>query len=76
MPAGRLDTPVQSGGCDEALESRSSAVLVIGAVGVYGGFPRGADLRAFDPSAMARLETAMWRDCYEKHYPGSPGHTK
>jgi len=26
-------------------------------------------LRAFDPAAMARLETAMWRDYYDKHYP-------
>src|SRR5437868_13635777 len=28
-----------------------------------------ADLRAFDPVEVAQLETAMWRDCYEKRYP-------
>ena len=44
-------------------------VLAIGAVGIYAGFPRKADLRAFDPAGMARLETEMWRDYYEKHYP-------
>jgi hypothetical protein len=36
--------------------------LVIGATGIYLCWPRNADLRAFDPAAMARLETAMWRD--------------
>jgi hypothetical protein len=25
-------------------------------------------LRSFDPAEMSRLETAMWRDYYEKHY--------
>jgi hypothetical protein len=42
--------------------------LAIGAVGIYACWPRKADLRAFDPAAMAQLETAMWRDYYEKHY--------
>jgi hypothetical protein len=41
----------------------------IGAAGIYLCLPRKADLRAFDPAEMARLETAMWRDYYEKHYP-------
>jgi hypothetical protein len=41
----------------------------IAAAGMYLCWPRKADLRAFDPAAMARLETAMWRDYYEKHYP-------
>jgi hypothetical protein len=44
------------------------AVAVV-AVAIYVGFPRQVDLRAFDPAEMARLETAMWRDYYEKHYP-------
>jgi hypothetical protein len=35
----------------------------------YACWPRNADLRVFDPAAMARLETAMWRDYYEKRYP-------
>jgi CBS domain len=29
---------------------------------------RRADLIIFDPAAMARLETSMWRHCYEKRY--------
>jgi hypothetical protein len=44
-------------------------VLAVGAAGLYLCWPRKADLRAFDPAEMARLETAMWRDYYEKHYP-------
>jgi hypothetical protein len=43
--------------------------LAIGIAGAYACWPRKADLRAFNPAAMARLETAMWRDYYEKHYP-------
>lgn len=37
-------------------------------VAAYAGIPREADLRAFDPAEMARLETAMWRDYYDKRY--------
>jgi hypothetical protein len=43
--------------------------LAVGVFGLYICWPRGADLRAFDPAAMARLETAMWRNYYDKHYP-------
>jgi hypothetical protein len=43
--------------------------LLITAVAVYTTFPRNADLHSFDPDGMAHLETAMWRDYYEKHYP-------
>jgi hypothetical protein len=43
--------------------------FLIAAVAAYACWPRNADLRAFDPAEMARLETAMWRDYYEKHYP-------
>jgi hypothetical protein len=43
--------------------------LICGAIGSYAGWPRRADLRAFDPAGMARLEAAMWRDYYEKRYP-------
>ena len=39
--------------------------LALAAAAAYAGWPRAADLRAFDPAAMARLETAMWRDYYE-----------
>ncbi|MBH5397438.1 hypothetical protein HZZ13_06485 [Bradyrhizobium sp. CNPSo 4010] len=34
----------------------------------YAAIPRQADLRAFDPAEMARLEAAMWRDYYDKRY--------
>jgi hypothetical protein len=40
--------------------------LVLGAAFI--AWPRRADLRAFEPSGMARLETAMWRDYYERRY--------
>jgi hypothetical protein len=41
-------------------------LLVVLAAAAWGGWPRRADLRAFEPAEMARLETAMWRDYYEK----------
>src|SRR5262245_28591476 len=37
-------------------------------LGVYASWPRNADLRRFEPAEIARLETAMWRDYYEKRY--------
>jgi hypothetical protein len=40
--------------------------LLLGAAFV--AWPRRADLRAFEPAGMAQLETAMWRDYYEKRY--------
>ncbi len=43
--------------------------LLAGAAALYAGWPRTADLRAFDPAEIARLETAMWRDYYDKRYP-------
>jgi len=43
--------------------------LAVAAIGAYACWPRKADLRSFDPAEMARLETAMWRDYYDKHYP-------
>ncbi|MCG2666005.1 hypothetical protein ACFPFP_03565 [Bradyrhizobium sp. GCM10023182] len=46
------------------LGAAAAAVLVA----AYAGIPRQADLRAFDPGEMARLETAMWRDYYDKRY--------
>jgi len=42
--------------------------LLFGAVAAYGSWPRKADLRAFEPAEIARLETAMWRDYYEGRY--------
>jgi len=35
---------------------------------LYAVIPRNSDLRDFDPQRMARRETAMWRDYYDKHY--------
>lgn len=43
--------------------------LATAAAAVYAVWPRKADLRGFDPAGMARLETAMWRDYYDEHYP-------
>jgi hypothetical protein len=48
--------------------------LICGAIGISAGWPRKADLRAFDPAMMARLKTAMWRDYYEKRYPALSYH--
>ena len=42
--------------------------LLFGAIGAYASWPRQADLRGFEPAEIARLETAMWRDYYEKRY--------
>jgi len=44
------------------------AVALLAIVAAYIAIPRQADLTAFDPDAMARLETSMWRDYYEKRY--------
>jgi len=42
--------------------------LVLGAIVAYGLWPRAADLRGFEPAEIARLETAMWHDYYDKRY--------
>jgi hypothetical protein len=45
------------------------AVIAVSALAAaYICIPRHADLTRFDPPAMARLETAMWRHYYEKRY--------
>jgi hypothetical protein len=46
------------------LGTTAAAALVV----AYAVIPRQADLRSFDPSEIARLETAMWRDYYDKRY--------
>lgn len=55
-----------------AQSDRQSYKIAIGLfvlVGLlYVGMPRHADLRAFDPQQMAKRETAMWRDYYDKRY--------
>jgi hypothetical protein len=35
---------------------------------IYASFPRHPDLAGFKADTVARLETAMWRDYYEKRY--------
>ncbi len=42
------------------------AIFLVGAA--YAAVPRHADLTSFDPQAMARDETLMWRHYYEKRY--------
>ena len=44
------------------------ALLPILLIAAFACWPRRPDLRAFDSAGMARLETAMWRDYYEKRY--------
>ncbi|HVQ71106.1 MAG TPA: hypothetical protein VMT08_26735 [Bradyrhizobium sp.] len=48
--------------------------LVVVASGAYAAWPRHADLRGFEPAEIARLETAMWRDYYDKRYVALFGH--
>jgi hypothetical protein len=47
-----------------------AAVLLafVAATAAYAAIPRRADLTSFDPQAMARLETSMWRHYYEQRY--------
>jgi len=42
-------------------------LILLGAVFVF--YPRHPSLTVFDAAVMARAETAMWRDYYEKRYP-------
>ena len=48
--------------------------LLLGAIGTYASWPRHADLRSFEAAGIARLETAMWRDYYERRYVALFGH--
>jgi hypothetical protein len=58
-----------------ALSRKTRLFVVCFAIGalillaLYACYPRRADLTAFDPGAMARAETLMWRHYYEKRYP-------
>ncbi|WKA25723.1 hypothetical protein [Bradyrhizobium roseum] len=49
-------------------------VLAVVASGGYAAWPRYGDLRGFEPAEIAELETAMWRDHYEKRYLALFGH--
>jgi hypothetical protein len=50
------------------------AIVLAVVWGGYASWPRQADLRGFEPAQIARLETAMWRDYYEKRYVALFGH--
>ena len=51
------------------LRTLAMIVGLLTAIGyAYALYPRHPDLRAFDPAAMARSETAMWQHYYEKRY--------
>ena len=58
--------------------SRKAVILtlafVVVAIGAYAAWPRHADLRGFEPAEIARLETTMWRDYYDKRYVALFGH--
>jgi hypothetical protein len=44
-------------------------LVVLAVIGLaYALWPRQGDLRTFDPAAVARLETSMWRDYYGHDY--------
>jgi hypothetical protein len=43
-------------------------LAIVLAAAAYVCIPRHADLTKFDPSALAQLETSMWRHYYEKRY--------
>ena len=59
--------------------NRRTVILTLALVfalpcGAYASWPRHADLRGFEPAEIARLETAMWRDYYDKRYVALFGH--
>jgi hypothetical protein len=71
-PAGFARPEVIAPRFQMAIMNRRTVILALallfGAIGAYAAWPRKADLRAFEPAAIARLETAMWRDYYDARY--------
>ena len=51
-----------------AVGAGAVAALVALVLAAYALWPRAAHLRTFDPAAVARLETHMWRAYYEQRY--------
>jgi hypothetical protein len=43
-------------------------LVALAVAAAYAFIPRKADLAAFEPAAMARAETLMWRHYYDKRY--------
>jgi hypothetical protein len=56
------------GGRSRRRQIAGAVLAAVALAAAYICFPRRADLTTFDPTAMARLETAMWRHYYEKRY--------
>ena len=46
----------------------AAVALILAALVAYAAVPRNADLTAFDPGEVARLETLMWRHYYDKRF--------
>jgi hypothetical protein len=58
----------RAGGRRRIRQIAGGVLCILALAAAYICFPRHADLTKFDPSVMARLETAMWRHYYEKRY--------
>jgi hypothetical protein len=58
----------RAGGRSRIRQVAGAVLAALALAAAYICFPRHADLTKFDPHAMARLETAMWRHYYEKRY--------
>jgi hypothetical protein len=46
----------------------AALLALVATAAAYAAIPRRADLTRFNPEAMARLETSMWRHYYEHRY--------
>ena len=65
---GRVAQDQRPGGRSRRRRIAGAILSVVVLAAAYICFPRHADLTKFDPHAMARLETSMWRHYYEKRY--------
>jgi hypothetical protein len=62
------DQVQRAGGRRRRRQIAGAVLAMVAVAAAYICFPRHADLTKFDPHAMARLETSMWRHYYEKRY--------
>src|ERR1700682_5540082 len=58
----------RSGNRSRGRQLAGACPAMVALAAAYISLPRHADLTKFDPHAMARLETSMWRYYYEKRY--------
>ena len=65
---GAVEQDQRGGGGGRGRQIAGAVLAVVVLAAAYVCFPRQADLTKFDPTAMARLETSMWRHYYEKRY--------